>query len=316
MRTSLKRLAAIFTLLLVLILPACNFPGLETKPPSESRLNSVRVTSIEPPYDFFVELGFYHQVGDQDYRITCTVPDEKGMANTISRGDFSWYGTDSFNIKVKKPGNYAVNCTDGRYSASALFSVAEEQSNTGETDPALKPSGEDGSFTIPKPGDFATAGMWMYFEKGTSSLEGYGVPQQCLPGVNYTHAGGTSAFDIDPTGKITGACYLEYGGGVARLSGTLTGNWDGKTNQITFRLETQTETDVTSFGKSATFINQTVFTGTAEFNSAVQASGTADWSTECSVTDVTVTQCGNAPNQASLAAEGTVPFVINFNAKP
>jgi hypothetical protein len=93
----------------------------------------------------------------------------------------------------------------------------------------------------------------------------------------------------------------------------MVGTWDGNEDKITFHLETTTEYDAESNGKTGRMTNKTTYDGVAYFNSEIQASGTATWHTECTTTDPAVVVCYTSPYEGGLVANGTVPFVINFN---
>jgi hypothetical protein len=311
-----KHTVILVSLLVLALLLACDLTagGTPTEDPRASKILNVRVMqSTLAPDSYHVVIDYQMNPDDPDFNLTCKVPDQNGKMYDYGTVLFSTSDTyTDFYIAIKQPGNYTVVCSDGKHSVQDTFTV--EQGIT-ISDGTTTESTQAGSFEIPKPGDFASAGLWMYFDKGSSTdLQGYPVPQQCLPGVNYTHAGGTSSFDIDPSGDITGSCYLTYYNGTQRLTGSMTGTWDGQADQITFHLETTTEYDAESNGKTGMLVNKTTYDGIAYFNSEIQASGTATWHTECTTTDPEVVIC-HPSYKTGLVANGTVPFVINFNSK-
>ncbi len=135
----------------------------------------------------------------------------------------------------------------------------------------------DGFFELPKLGQFSSGGMWFYFDQATSSVPGFFLAH-CLPGVNYTSAGGSSNFTVAPDGKLTGECDLTYYNNAERLAGTLTqGQWleDGT---VTFRLETMMvydNVDEKTGVVRGTSTYTMIWTGSGKFTSATTASGTA-----------------------------------------
>jgi hypothetical protein len=311
------KIIVVFWILLLAIL-ACEIP--QESP--GSGLSSVKVSPNKGSGWFEAHIVYFWRLGDADFAIACSYPDQDGAelmtVMSIKQEETSF----DFSFMVNKPGTYNFSCFDSgatvdvkNVTMTEVFTVVEPPNSA---EPAAGEAGQSappaaGSFTIPKPGAFSSAGMWMTFADGTSSIPGYGVPQQCLPGVNYTQAGGTSGLTIDPDGSMTGFCNLSYYEGTRLLTGTLNGFWDGTKDEITFNLITVTQNTFVLDGEAGASTNTTTFTGTAYFNSAVQASGTAKWKTECTSTNPTVNTCFSDPYKASLSANGTVPFVINFN---
>jgi hypothetical protein len=304
----------IFFSILALMTMACSLSGL----PAGSGTSELRVVNVSPGSGrspFTMMVSYIWVLGDPGFAITCRFPNSLGDEVSLMMALNQKTESISYEFYVEKAGSYTVECDDHRnHSASALFTVIANDAPPANPAPPADPV-NPGSFKIPKPGDFNSAGMWMVFDEGNSDVPGYAVPRQCLPGVNYSQAGGTSHFDIDPAGNMTGDCKLEYNEGKMRLTGSMTGAWDGQKDEITFHLETLTEIDAVTNGKTGMSSNKTIYEGTAHFNSDVQASGTANWHTECVTSDPAVIQCSSDKGSATLSANGSVPFVINFNAK-
>jgi hypothetical protein len=298
---------AICSAILAFVSLACNLPAISPSEPSE--LKVVNVSPQSGRGTFTMTVSYFWRLGDPGFSITCRFPNSLGDEVSLMMDLKQPSESVAYEFQVEKAGSYTVECDDHRsHTASALFKVVE--ATAPPENPSAPPESKPGSFKIPKPGDFTSAGMWMLFDQGTSDLPGYSVPRQCLPGVNYTQAGGTSRFDIDAAGNLSGDCQLSYNQGAQRLTGSMTGNWDGKKDELTFHLETLTEYDAPNNGKTS---NKTIYEGTARFNSTVQASGTATWRTVCVTSDPEAVGCFGT--KGTLTASGSVPFVINFNAK-
>lgn len=325
-----NRFAFLAGLLLLVSLAACEALFGEEQV-GVSKVTGVAAAPIPGRQLYAITVSYLYDEDDDNFRITCSYPRGDGeQADEYVPDQPS--GETTFNVLLKKPGTYSITCRDNfNHSASTQFTMPGEAAAAPEQPPAEQPPAEQPpaapvaapadpaaeAAKTPSPADFKTAGMWMYFDQGTSSLAGYSVPQQCLPGVNYTHAGGTSSFDISPDGTLKGDCALSYNEGKHRLTGTMTGFWDEKNNHLEFTVSTQTEYDAETNGKSGRVTNLTTYTysGPIVFSSPIQMTGTANWQTNCTTTDATVAVCGSN-GAATVQANGTVPFVINLNPPP
>jgi hypothetical protein len=316
-----KHKLLLYCVLVLLIFPACLYLDDPVGSVSAKRNQLMMVQALTKPSSDMVTIRVSYQYNSQDpdpLKITCVVDGEDGPRYDTRMVPVTESGETSYTIKISKPGNYKVTCTaNGKpLQYNDTFQIQEQPSQPNEPVDEQKPGDQpEGTVKIPKPGDFATAGMWMYFDKATSDVAGYSVPRQCLPGVNYTQAGGSSSFDIDLEGNMTGACELTYYDGAERLTGTMKGTWNGETNEMTFRVETRMEYTATVNHQSGTLVNATVyeFSGVLTWNSEMQAAGTAQWHNECESSNPDAVICFNMNYKAELTANGDVPFVINFN---
>lgn len=211
----------------------------------------------------------------------------------------------SLDFVVKTPGAYNVTCTLGASEKKASFTVEAAQASSTPTPLPLAPATE-GSFPMPVPGQFTSAGMWFYFDQATSSVANYFL-LHCLPGVNYSDEGGWDYFSVAPDGTLSGECKLNYGESM-QYTGILTqGKWTSD-GQVTFTLETS----VVISGSSGSSHNEITWIGTGKFTSATSATGTATWKGICQTSSPGNIPCVSADHGSYVEASGTVPWIINF----
>jgi hypothetical protein len=292
---------AFLLLLLVIASLACDLPSIS---PSEEKtgIQAVLVSPLSGSGTFKIRVIYYHRLGDPVQKITCSVNGDEFTLQPTNQIGNQEFVTDYI---VTEPGKYTVSCGSGLKDTNwDSFTVVkpDDTSTTG-----LKKH---------KPGEITSGGMWMLFDQATSDLAGYAVPRQCLPGVNYTHVGGTSNLDVAADGTLSGKCRLSNFGGGSQLSGSLTGKWDAESGEVSFELETETvnTVSITRNGVqiSGVSTNTTIYTGTGKFTSEYQATGMAQWQTSCVTTNPEATVC-MSKERPSVKANGTIPWQINFN---
>jgi hypothetical protein len=304
-----KRILTFFLVFMVITSLACDIP---TILPSgmKTGITAVSVSPYSGTGSFTLIVKYYHRLGDSVQIVSCTM---NSLKFSLQPSTAQGYQELTHSFTYSDPGIYRFSCnsneTDGKM---AEFEVIKPDEGTIPSETTVT------GFKKHKPGEITSGGMWMLFDQGTSDLPGYPVPRQCLPGVNYTQAGGTSNLDVAADGTLTGSCALSYYGGDEKLTGTLTGKWDGDSGEIVFHLETQTEYFGTIKDRgdttiSGTMTNKTVYDGKGYMTSEYQATGEANWSTECSTTNPEAVVCLSI-QVPTLKAKGTVPWQINFNA--
>lgn len=305
-----KRIFAAFIILLAVTSLACNMVSLIPSA-ATTGVKGVSVNPSKGSGTFAVKIDYTHRLGDPVQLVVCAAA---GDEHTLQPSDDPGDQVLALPIWVVEPGKYTVTSSskaDDAYSAEFEVIVPE-----GEQEP--KPEEyTDGGFKKHRPGEITSGGMWMLFDEGTSKPEGFPVPRQCLPGVNYTQAGGTSNLDVAPDGTLSGACSLSYYGGDQQLTGTLTGTWNGDTGEIVFHLETQTiyKASISKDGAQISGVSTTttVYDGKGKITSEYQATGLATWVNDCSTTNPEAVVCYS--REAPVwHIEGTVPWQINFNA--
>jgi hypothetical protein len=123
---------------LVVCLSSCEIGDVPAKTPSTSRLSTITILSARPPNEFLLEVDYYKEVGDNEFKISCNVPNSDGSMKTISLEALGVTGIDihTETLNVQKAGTYTVNCDDGSHSAAASFTVTEPEPAVVEPQPA------------------------------------------------------------------------------------------------------------------------------------------------------------------------------------
>ncbi len=289
------------SLLLCVSLLACNFPGIQlifdhifpNPPKAPVQVESVTVLPATGSGHFTATVKYSYTDGDG---ILCIVDtgqhdDETVLSHGLQGSSASI--SEPFSFDFVKPGEHTLTCKgySGNSSASDTFTVTSGPD-----------SGSSGSqpLTIKS----TSAGLTLLVEKATSSIPGL-FPHHCVPEVN-----------IAADGTLTGSCSVTMYGNSEQDTGTLIGNWYADTGKINFHLETKSvyTTSRITGGTQETgrTITNTIIDGTGNLVSALQATGNADWSTDCSSSNADLIHCFR-PGQASEKANGTVPWQLNFN---
>lgn len=291
-----RRLVLILSILL-LIAMGCNIPAIEdiTGPSRPSSLEDVIVEpSIGGP-EFTVYLAYIWNLADPVFSITCTHPGTLGGdTETVNVPVNHKDENTKFTFTVTEPGSYNVGCQDSAGNSIESVFTVEARGNSG-------PAG-GGNSSGPKPSDFSKAGLKLIIEQATASISEL-FPHHCVPEIK-----------IANDGTLSGSCSTTMYGDMELNTGALSGKWNGDTNEVTFQLETNSVYTVilTMNGttKTGQAITTSIFSGIGNITSDTQATGQADWSTECTSTDVDVITCFN--DKASEKANGTVPWLMNL----
>jgi len=112
----------------------------------------------------------------------------------------------------------------GSSEKSASFSI-NEPSTDGQGS-SQTPNTAD-NYSNCKTGDLSVAALQLIVEQATASISGL-FPHHCVAEIK-----------IANDGTLSGSCSTTMYGDMELNTGTLSGKWNGNTNEVTFHLETQ-----------------------------------------------------------------------------
>jgi len=262
-------------------------------PSPPSHLGDVVVTPRSGSGEFTVDVGYFWNLADTDFAITCTFPAPDGSQTSMPLPVTQQGGSAQFKFSIAKPGTYNVSCKAAGYgnSASAFDVTGAEQAGESSPVETVEPKHfTQASLSIDRQTVMATSGdnVNVFF---------------CTPSAWWA---GTEdfAFTVSPEGSLDGRCSVapyDY----QPTTAFLIGHWNKETGEVSFHLQAHTIVNPND-AKQANWL--VVIDGSGSFISDNAARGKATWTNTCDAhPDVS---CYDLTNHKEAAGE--LDWTIEF----